>query len=219
MSRKLKHTYDPSKGTWSTTISSTDDKSKKKTKNTKNTNNRDSNLSSSDSDKKNSKGKVEKKYNNIEVRTLEGSLSYIADEKTFKLRVGDTVRIVGIGKYLSGNYYVKEIERTLNSNGYSHSATVIRTNFGSKLKIATVTKKKGKIKTTKNSKSNSKKVSSSSKASSSNKRKYTVKKGDSVYSISKKFYGNGNSYSRIFDSNGNQISQKSLRVGQVLTIS
>ena len=48
---------------------------------------------------------------------------------------------------------------------------------------------------------------------------YTVKRGDTLTSISKQFYGNPRDYTRIFDANQKQIGNKNvIRVGQELMI-
>ena len=48
---------------------------------------------------------------------------------------------------------------------------------------------------------------------------YTVQKGDCLKKIAKQFYGNGSEYSKIFNANGDQISNPNLIYpGQVLTI-
>lgn len=91
-------------------------------------------MSSSNTDGNSSTGKTEKKYNTIIINTLQGTLSFIATEKTIKLNAGDTVKLEGLGRYLSGNYYVKDITRSIGANGYSHNATLIKTDFGKSLK-------------------------------------------------------------------------------------
>jgi len=48
---------------------------------------------------------------------------------------------------------------------------------------------------------------------------YTVKRGDTLTSISRQFYGNPRGYVRIFDANQKQIGNKNvIRVGQELMI-
>jgi len=48
---------------------------------------------------------------------------------------------------------------------------------------------------------------------------YTVQKGDCLWKIAKQFYGNGSEYPKIFNANGDQISNPNLIYpGQVLTI-
>ena len=44
-----------------------------------------------------------------------------------------------IFEFLSGNYYVKDVTRQISSSGYSHSATLIRTDVGNSLKSSTTT--------------------------------------------------------------------------------
>ena len=166
------------------------------------------NLTSSTSDKNSSTGSVEKEYNSIEINTLSGDLSFIATEETIKLRAGDTVKIVGIGKHLSGDYYVKDVTRQISSSGYTHSATLIRTDFGKSLKLNSTTIEKVEEKT----------VQSTPK-SSTTERTYTVKKGDSLWKIAKQFYGDGAMYTKIYDSNSSKVvNPRLIYIGQVLVI-
>lgn len=167
-----------------------------------------SNLTASDSSSDSSVGATEKEYNNIEINTLEGTLNFIVTKQTIKLKAGNTVKLKGLGKYLSGKYYVKEVNRQISSDGYSHSAVLIRTDYGKKLKI------KGK---------NTKKTKSSpatpSPSASDAQRTYTVQVGDCLWSIAKQFYGDGSAYTRIYDANTGQVVNPNLIYpGQVLVI-
>lgn len=229
MSRSSSYNYDPKTGNWTKTTSNSGSSSKSSSsssskpssssKSSSSSGNKGDNLSSSSSNKNESKGSVEKKYNTIEINTLNGTLNFIVTEETIKLKAGDTVKLQGLGKYLSGNYYVKDITRQISNNGYSHSATLIKTDFGESLKTASKTsaKKNSTKKSTKKS-STTKKVSSSS-SSKSAKRTYTVKKGDCLWNIAKKFYGNGALYTKIYDANTNKIANPNLiYVGQVFVI-
>lgn len=167
-----------------------------------------SNLTSSSSNQASSTGSVEKKYNTIELNTLSGTLNFIVTEETIKLKAGDTVRLEGLGKYLSGDYYVQDITRQIGNDGYSHNATLIKTDFGNSLKLNSPSSQG----------TEQKKVQSSSQESSA-KRTYTVKKGDTLWAIAKKFYGNGALYTKIYDANTNQIANPNLiYVGQVFVI-
>lgn len=167
-----------------------------------------SNLTSSSSTQSSSTGSVEKKYNTIELNTLSGTLNFIVTEETIKLKAGDTVRLEGLGKYLSGDYYVQDVTRQIGNDGYSHNATLIKTDFGNSLKLNSSSSKNDE----------QKKVQSSSQESSA-KRTYTVKKGDTLWAIAKKFYGNGALYTKIYDANTNQIANPNLiYVGQVFVI-
>ena len=202
-------TYDPQTGKWTKngggSSSSKSNKSGSKSSNSKS----GDNLTASSSSKNDSSGQVEKKYNYIEVNTLSGTLNFIVNEDTIKLKAGDTVKLNGLGKYLSGNYYVKDITRQISSSGYSHSATLIKTDVGSSLKTSTKSKDKKKP---------VKKVTSSP-SKSTEQRTYTVKKGDCLWNIAKKFYGNGSAYTKIYDANTNKIANPNLIYpGQVFVI-
>ena len=202
-------TYDPQTGKWTKngggSSSSKSNKSGSKSSNSKS----GDNLTASSSSKNDSSGQVEKKYNYIEVNTLSGTLNFIVNEDTIKLKAGDTVKLNGLGKYLSGNYYVKDITRQISSSGYSHSATLIKTDVGSSLKTSTKSKDKKKP---------VKKVTSSPSKSTA-QRTYTVKKGDCLWNIAKKFYGNGSAYTKIYDANTNKIANPNLIYpGQIFVI-
>lgn len=200
-------TYDPQTGKW-TKNGGGSSSSKSGSKSSSNSKSGD-NLTSSSSSKNDSSGQVEKKYNYIEVNTLSGTLNFIVNEDTIKLKAGDTVKLNGLGKYLSGNYYVKDITRQISSSGYSHSATLIKTDVGSSLKTSIKSKDKKKP---------VKKVTSSPSKSTA-QRTYTVKKGDCLWNIAKKFYGNGSAYTKIYDANTNKIANPNLIYpGQVFVI-
>lgn len=225
MPRGSSYNYDPKTGEWtkstdnsgssSESSSGSSSSSSSGSSSSSSSSSKGDNLSSSSSNKDESKGSVEKQYNTIEINTLSGTLNFVASEETIKLKAGDTVKLQGLGKYLSGDYYVKDITRQVSKNGYSHSATLIKTDFGNSLK--TVSKTSAKNNNTKKE-STEEKVSSSS-SSKSAQRTYTVKKGDCLWNIAKKFYGNGALYTKIYDANTNKIANPNLiYVGQVLVI-
>ncbi len=134
-------TYNSETGTWTKNAASTKDspKNSKKTKN-KSANDK-STLSNEDTSKKTSKGAVAKEANKKTIRTLEGTLKVLPTVSTLKLKVGDTIKLSNIGKYLSGKYYITGIERSYDSSsGYSQTITVLKTNFRKTLKIKTSSK-------------------------------------------------------------------------------
>lgn len=222
MARGATMTYNPETGKWTRNAGSSSSSSSSKKSFGGGSSNKSSdsggsggggdNLTSKASSKKKSDGKVEKKYNYIEYNTLNGTLNFIVNEKTIKLTAGDTVKLEGLGKYLSGNYFVKDVTRQISNSGYSHSATLIKTDFGSSLKTTTKSKDKKKA-TTKKEKS------SASKDNNKSQRTYTVKKGDCLWNIAKKFYGNGASYTKIYDANTKKIADPHwIYPGQVFVI-
>lgn len=224
-------TYNPATGKWTKTTTNTSSGSKKTNTTTKSNNNSSSNKSGTNSSSSSSgtnltsstpkatssTGSTEKKYNYIEINTLEGTLQFIVTNETIKLKAGDTVKLKGLGKSLSGNYYVKDMNRQISSNGYSHSASLIRTDFGDKLKTSTTSEKK---KTPEKPKT--KKVASPKQKTQSKKpaqRTYTVKRGDCLWNIAKRYYGNGALYTKIYDANTHKIANPNLIYpGQVFVI-
>lgn len=169
------------------------------------------NLTSSNPDKNTSAGSVEKRYNYIEINTLSGSLNFIVTEETIKLKAGDTVKLNNLGKFLSGDYYVQDVTRQISNNGYSHTATLIRTDVGNSLKSSTSTTEKAPPPAPQ--------PEPSPQQASSAQRTYTVKKGDCLWNIAKQFYGNGASWNKIYDANTGKIADPHwIYPGQVFVI-
>lgn len=227
MGRAVSHTYDPATGTWSTkttTTSSTGGSSSSGGggSSTPSPQKTDSNLKASTSDKDTSKGSAEQKANTIEINTLEGQLQFIVTEETIKLHAGDTVTLLGLGKYLSGNYYVKSVSRNISRSGYSHSAVVIKTDFGKSLKGGSTTTESGGSDPSAGGGESAKeevKVASTPQTSTTPQKTYTVKKGDCLWNIAKKEYGAGSDWKKIYDANTGQVVNPNLIYpGQQLVI-
>lgn len=85
-----------------------------------------------------------------------------------------------------------------------------------------VTVTKVKKKSTSKKKTTKKKTTTKKKRTTENKPKqktYTVKKGDCLWNIAKKFYGNGAKYTKIYNANKSKIKNPNLIYpGQVLVI-
>lgn len=211
-----KNSTNKSQNSSSTNKKTTSSTNKKTTSNinkkssSKSSSNSGGNLSASNTNPKTSTGSAEKKYNTIEYNILEGSLTFTATKDTIKLNAGDTVKIDGIGKYLSGLYYVQDVTRNISENGYSHTATLIKTDFGNSVKSSSTTTQNPAKKNTSSSKTVSK---------STSKKTYSIKKGDTLWSIAVKFYGDGNKYPKIAKENNISSSQyTSLPIGKKLII-
>lgn len=166
-------------------------------------------LYSTDADS--SSGQVLKEDNTIEYNTLEGTLEYIINENSVKITAGDTIVLKGFGKYLSGKYYVQDVTRSFSASGFSISATVINPDFSDSLKKFKTTDKKGVTKLNPPLAEGSTVVAPY--------KTYTVKEGDTLWLISKNFYGIGADYIKVFNNNTDIISDPNkLTVGQVLKI-
>ena len=61
------------------------------------------------------KKKADKEYIEAEFNVLTGELSITPTEKSIRIKVNDTVRLEGLGKYLSGLYIVAAVRRTQSS--------------------------------------------------------------------------------------------------------
>ena len=133
--RAVEYRYNPKTGVWEPVSCSGSDNNTSLSTSTQN----GGTVTVDTSSKVNSKAKADSEYIEIEFNTLEGELVLIASKKTIALKVGQTIKIEGIGTYLSGLYYISAIKRTIdNSQGYSHTLTVIKTGFGSTLKSVVV---------------------------------------------------------------------------------
>lgn len=191
--------YNPKTGKWSSVANSS-------TKNTGNTGSSktkssSSNLVASTSDTQSSTGATEQKYNTINYNILEGTLTYIATKDTIKLHAGDTVLINGIGKYLSGLYYVKDVTRQISRDGYSHSATILKTDFGDNIKSTTG----GSVETPTTAKKTypqTKKV-----ATNTGQRIHILKRGECLWTVARMYYGSGAQYPKIAKANNISPSQ------------
>ena len=88
-----------------------------------------------------SKEESDKEYIEVEFNTLVGDLAVNPSMKTIRLKVSDTVEILGVGSNLSGNYFVSSIKRTISKDsGYSQTLNVLKNGFGDSLKKPIETK-------------------------------------------------------------------------------
>lgn len=84
-----------------------------------------------------SKTSAEKEYIDIEFNTLTGDVELIPTKNNLKITSGCTVNFRGLGKYLSGLYFVSEVKHKIDKdNGYSMTVTLLKNGFGDSLKSA-----------------------------------------------------------------------------------
>lgn len=229
MARSGSMTYDPTTGKWSSSGGggssnrrpSSGGGNKQPSSgsgNTKPSSSSGGNMTSSNSNPHSSTGSAEKKYNTIEYNILTGQLKFIATKETIKLTAGDTVKLNGLGKYLSGLYFVQDVTRQISKEGYSHSATVIKTDFGNSLKktsTSTVDKKVPKKKKPEKKKG----TQPAKKPKKTSQRIHYLKAGECLWSVARKYYGNGAQYPKIAKANNISPSQyRRLPIGLKLII-
>ena len=149
---KKEYVWDEKKGEWVSTKKTTET-----TTTTEKTDPKDTvspgSTNSNTSSQTDSKTAAEKEYIEIEFNTLEGELSLTPTPKAFKIKVNETVDLKGLGKHLSGKYFVSAIKRTISKDGgYSQTLTVIKNGFSDSLKktntVQTVNRKDPVEKTT-----------------------------------------------------------------------
>ena len=94
-------------------------------------------VNSNNSATSDSKTSAEKDYIEVEFNTLTGECEIVPNSKSLRLKVGDTVTLKGVGKYLSGLYFISEIKKSIStSDGLKISLVLIRNGFGNSLKKA-----------------------------------------------------------------------------------
>ena len=122
--------YDPKTGSWTPSYAPT---SKGGNSNTASNGTAGDSNGGLGTDKKDSAaGKAKKEAVEIESNTLTAEVPLVPSNKTLAIKVRDTVAINGVGKYLSGNYYVTNKTVALDtSSGITVSISVVK----SKLRI------------------------------------------------------------------------------------
>lgn len=94
-------------------------------------------VNSNNSATSDSKTSAEKDYIEVEFNTLTGECEIVPNSKSLRLKVGDTVTLKGVGKYLSGLYFISEIKKSISTgDGLKISLVLIRNGFGDSLKKA-----------------------------------------------------------------------------------
>lgn len=89
----------------------------------------------SSTSKVDSKTAAEKEFIETEFNTLTGELVLTSTEKSIRIKVNDTIQLEGVGKYLSGLYFVTSVKRTLDKDsGYTHTLSLLKNGFGGSLK-------------------------------------------------------------------------------------
>ena len=128
--------YDPKTGSWTPSYASTSKGGKSNT--ASNGTAGDSNGGLGTDKKDSAAGKAKKEAVEIESNTLTAEVPLVPSNKTLAIKVRDTVAINGVGKYLSGNYYVTNKTVALDtSSGITVSISVVKSKFADNMKTPT----------------------------------------------------------------------------------
>lgn len=189
----------PSKGSGSSKGSKSKTKAKPKKESTKKSS-KSSPSKPSTADKGNdhrSSGKDVASVVTSKAREIEYDLEGSAEVRPYRgLKAREILNFQGLGNNFSGKYFVSTVVHTINRSGYTMQLDVLRKGF--EWKVATSSTSK----TTRKKKVTPKKTTK--------KRYYTVKKGDNLWNIAKRFYGKGNLYTKIYNANKSKIKKPDL---------
>lgn len=152
--------------------------------------------------KKTKKASSAKKYREREFN-LEGTAQVMPNPDT---QARNVVEFMGLGNQFSGKYFVVRVRHTWSNSGYTQELEVKRNGFGG------FTERKKTAAETNVARPTKEKV-----APTSNARYVTVKKGDSLWSLAKKYYGKGSDYTKIATAN-NISNPNAVQPGQKLLI-
>lgn len=137
------------------------------------------------------------------ISTLSGTIQLALPNPNFKAK--KTIQLNGLGS-LNGSYYVESVKYSFNKEGYTQDIQVSRKWEGESAKRPTPVPPPPPPATP-------------VVTPPVQQRTYTVKKGDCLWNIAKKYYGKGSLYTKIYDANRDKIKNPNLIYpGQVLKI-
>lgn len=127
-------------------------------------------------------------------------------DTTIKIKPTNTVQIRGVGNYLGGKFYVQDVNISIDTGGLSLELTVIKVKFP-RSSVKPKAKSKGK-KTGKKTQI----------------KKHKVKKGETLLSITKKYFKNKNKttqrkhLNKMKKKNNIKDEKEKLKVGRIIYI-
>lgn len=87
----------------------------------------------------NTKTGAEKEYIETEFNILQGDITLVPTKNNMKIKAGCTIQLTGVGKYLSGLYFVSEVKKRIDKDsGFTLTATLFKNGFGESLKSSPV---------------------------------------------------------------------------------
>lgn len=162
-----------------------------------------------------STNEANKEYIEIEDDILTGELRVLPNPYR---KAKATVLLQYLGNNLTGLYFVDRVTHSFSSNGYEQTLTVSRNGFGSTIKSGSASKPVSSVAPTRGGLTNSSSDNARPGQTVAPKvvkpkvevRYYTIARGDTLWGIAKKFYGNGAQYPKIYNANRNIISNPNL---------
>nr|DAI99398.1 MAG TPA: tail assembly protein [Caudoviricetes sp.] len=145
-----------------------------------------------------------------EINVLEGDIKLRTPN--FSIVPQKSVRLEGIGTALTGLYYIEATSISVTQDGVEQTVSVSRNGFTDTVKMNNAkapTNKSPAKSPKKQTKQPANKVAKS----------YSVKKGDNLWNIAKKYYGKGSLWTKIYKANKSKIKNPNLIYpGQKFTI-
>lgn len=139
---------------------------------------------------------------------LEGKIKLKEPNLSIKAKSGVTLQ--GLGSKLSGLYFVESVEHTFDHRGYTQQINVSRSWKGESMKNSP---------STTTSTPTPPKTDKPVVTPTVQTKTYTIKKGDTLWAIAKKYYGKGSEYPKIFNANKDKIKDPNkIYPGQVIKI-
>ena len=149
-------------------------------------------------------GIANKEYVEREHCVLEGECALVPCAETSKIKAGDTVRLFGLGKHLSGCYAVEEVMRSIDGSGYSLTVALRKNGFGDGAG-ARAEEKDGRP---------------APAPMETGERLYVAQAGDTLWDVARRECGDGALYARLAERNGLPPSQfMQLPLGKELVVS
>ena len=135
-----------------------------------------------------------------------------SSKNTYTVQPGDTLGAISLKFFKTTRYWKKIAE----ANGIANEKSL---KVGQKIVIPDVGKETASNESTKPTKAESAEETAKKKSPGTDAREYVVKKNDSLWDISKKFYGTGTMWKVIFEANKERLNGKTdVSVGQKLII-
>lgn len=168
---------------------------------------------------------AQKRFLELEYKILKGNLEVLPN---LNYRARTTIGLDGLGRYLSGVYYIDSVQTNFSNNGLSQTLSLLKNGFGDTMKIREnspkmiITDQDGKVISTISTPNKYTPLASTVVKGTTNtatvgqtnapkkpvttqstpQRTHILKSGESLWSLAQKYYGDGNKWKTIAKANG-----------------